>query len=416
MIYIYIFISDLYYYSLNAGYHIGTIRCTQQISKGSIKNISLSQNDSTIQILIQHTGTANYEMVTLNSQFLQSKKLPLCNVATIERQINYLLQYIHQCTKALEAHRTVYATLAKRNVERISDIVKQGNSELLPLPHIELLGLLVTGNLNGALPEYFSEEMTQQKATQWETKSLHSYSRIQRIIIEYLQPASERLLLNLSQLHGYGLWTERYSDLLCSDTITTAIELTRHYLWITQQLLQDTGKASRRFEEFIKWIVRVVQKIADQGQTDYMNNPSGPLYQNPNLIVDYLLKDFGFDSLACYFDDIDQNSPLTMEIDEPQTIKNDVSSSNITRSLRSAYNDMAKHCKTILEEPANTMSHLITPLDTIHLDLSPTINADKSLHTFSNETPGRNEAARLIESKVKKRKKKIEKQQIFDLK
>lgn len=45
----------------------------------------------------------------------------------------------------------------------------------------------------------------------------------------------------------------------------------------------------------------VVQKLIDQSQRDYQDTTPGPLYQNPNLIMDYLMEDFVKDSLAIYF-------------------------------------------------------------------------------------------------------------------
>lgn len=45
----------------------------------------------------------------------------------------------------------------------------------------------------------------------------------------------------------------------------------------------------------------MVQKLIDQSQRDYQDTTPGPLYQNPDLIMDYLMKDFVKDSLAKYF-------------------------------------------------------------------------------------------------------------------
>ncbi|ORZ09284.1 anaphase-promoting complex subunit 4 long domain-containing protein [Absidia repens] len=141
--------------------------------------------------------------------------------------------------------------------------------DAIPLPQVELLGLLATGNLNPAVHEYLSGgELDQQKAKQWETKSMHSYTNVQRIIVEYLQPACERLLLQLSKLRGYGLWTKRYGELICNDSVAAAIKLTQQYMWTMEQLLKSVGQVSRRFQEFILWIYRGSGENKNKIKTD----------------------------------------------------------------------------------------------------------------------------------------------------
>ncbi|SAL99093.1 hypothetical protein [Absidia glauca] len=356
--------------SLNAGYHIGTIPCGLLSSKGSISSIELSQDFTMAQVLVKHANFGSYDLVTLDTNVLQKKKQHLCNVAAIEHQIDYLLRYIQHCTKVMESHHAAYTKLAKNNANKISSILNYENDDTIPLPHVELLGLLATGNLNPAIHEYLSAGITPNHAKQWETKANHSYTCLQRIIIENLQPACERLLLQLSKLRGYGLWTERYGDLLCLDSITTAIELTQHYMWSAQQLLKSVGQVAKRFQEFISWICRVVQKLIDQSQRDYQDTTPGPLYQNPDLIMDYLMKDFVKDSLAIYFtesvNDDRSNMVLPSSTDSTPMKQNQFMT---ILPLPPTLERLVKQCKMILGKPANLMSHFVTHVDGVQLAL-----------------------------------------------
>lgn len=81
------------------------------------------------QVLVKHTDFIRYDLVTLDTNVLQTKKQHLCNVAAIEHQIDYLLRYLQHCTKVMESHHTAYTKLAKNNANKISSILNYENGK-----------------------------------------------------------------------------------------------------------------------------------------------------------------------------------------------------------------------------------------------------------------------------------------------
>ncbi|ORX56881.1 hypothetical protein DM01DRAFT_1334441 [Hesseltinella vesiculosa] len=296
------------HFCVNGSYYIGTVPCatTDGFDKlgATITSIDVTKDLTSIQAVMQmpiSKQTVASKLVVLDSRPCKQKNRQVCQMAEIHNKVDYLLAYIQQCIATLCSHHQVVFSLAHNSALRIAALQQDENSDTVPLPHVELLGLLATGNITGETHDYFTNQLTLQQAKRWESRSTHSYAAMQRIIIEFLQPPCTLLLLQLSKLKGYAQWKQRWGDLLSMDTIQRAVQSVQFMLSSLQKLLLSIGVVSKRFEEFIQWVAKVIQRLTDKNPPDYQNDNPGPVYKDPRQLSDYLMNDFTEDSLAAFF-------------------------------------------------------------------------------------------------------------------
>ncbi|KAI9497478.1 anaphase-promoting complex, cyclosome, subunit 4-domain-containing protein [Zychaea mexicana] len=289
--------------SLNGTYHIGTMSVR---ADGKAKNkehtvVSTCTGPtlSTIQVLVQKSPEKR-DMLSMDSSILLSKRNELCNIAEEQKHVDFLLRYINQCVNLLNKHHTTIRRLAEQSSGEISRLLLERNSETDPMPQIELLGLIATGNTSEPVHAYFTQYLTDQQVKRWESRSHQSYGNLQRLVNEYLEPACSRLLHRLNRLRGYSLWTERYSELLDTSVIDACIDTAQLLLKRLIFYRISVDKVCLEFREFIKWTLHMIEKLADQNGGEYQNHPDAVAY-DPWLVVNFIKKSFATDGLTEYF-------------------------------------------------------------------------------------------------------------------
>ncbi|CAO3642771.1 unnamed protein product [Cunninghamella blakesleeana] len=352
------------HFVIDGSYHIGSVNCIDDSSKiGAIVDISITCNLDIIYIIIKYNNDVerlnDFDFLILNCNILQLKKRQIHNISSIQYEINYILQYIKLCANVLFSHYTTIEKISKSNIDSMSRIIKEHNDKAIPCPEIELLGILAAGPCSEALYDYFTNVLTQQKEKAWETNINRSYTSIQRIILEYLQPACERLLLQLEKLCGYGKCSKIYGEFLCKDTINITIQHVSKYMFTLQQLIISIGKTSKGFQEFFSWIHKYVQKLRDSESTEYTNNPNEPPYNDARTITNFLLNDFKADSLAAYFKkNTDIVSPLSSSLLSGNRKENHHHHQlNPTSILPDLLKKIDECCHLVLKRPSFALSY-----------------------------------------------------------
>lgn len=153
----------------------------------SLTTIDASSDVSELQTLSYRKTAAVNEITfsTLQCDLLRCRRTELCNLATEHGHVLFLLQYIRQTINVLAKHHTTVTSLSKQNATKISDLLlsRNGNwvvgvtkwvafskltslfetlEQTLPMPEIELLGLIATGNPCEAVYEYFTQLLSEQ--------------------------------------------------------------------------------------------------------------------------------------------------------------------------------------------------------------------------------------------------------------
>ncbi|KAI7885842.1 hypothetical protein K492DRAFT_203652 [Lichtheimia hyalospora FSU 10163] len=334
---------------LNGTYYIGSFRTTSEGSKDvfPLTTIDASSNVSQLEILSYRKATAIHKVIfsTLQCDLLCRRRTELCNIATEHGHVLFLLQYIRQTINILAKHHTTITSLSKQNATKISDLLLSRNEQTIPMPEIELLGLIATGNPCEAVYEYFTQLLSDQQLKRWEERSTHSYSCSQLIVCEYLQPACERLLLHLDTLYGYSLWTERYNGLLDPEAVDLCMKRTKKLMQSLTLYLADVTKDSVTFSEFIKWMSNRFYKFVAEGSTEAEIIP-----YDPWRTVEHIRNSFVSDRLAPYF----------------------TTSSDQENHFSAMVESVSAACRTMLKQPSITISANITMTESQTLQLEST--------------------------------------------
>ncbi|CDH48682.1 predicted protein [Lichtheimia corymbifera JMRC:FSU:9682] len=337
---------------LNGTYHIGSFSTRSKGSKDafSLATIDACADVSELQTLSYRKTAAVNEVSfsTLQCDLLRCRRTELCNLATEHGHVLFLLQYIRQTINVLAKHHTTVTSLSKQNATKISDLLLSRNEQTLPMPEIELLGLIATGNPCEAVYEYFTQLLSEQQLKRWGERATHSYSCSQMIVCEYLQPACERLLLHLDTLYGYSLWTERYNGLLDPEAVELCMRRTKKLMQSLTRYLADVTKESVTFSEFIKWMSNMFYKFVGEGGTEAEVIP-----YDPWRAVEHIRNSFASDRLAPYF-----TASSTAPAQE-------MNFSDMVGSVSDA-------CRAMLEQPSITLSANITVTESQTLELDCT--------------------------------------------
>ncbi|CAO3700834.1 unnamed protein product [Rhizopus microsporus] len=284
---------------LNGVYQIGTFNTSQE-KDISILDIAATNTISFIKVFGCTKSTNEHCLLTIDTSFLESKKEEISKVAEIKTRLDYLFQYATHVIETLKDHHSSYTKLTKNVVVSASDAIISNNGELQkPIPEVEFIAILATGNLSQAIRELITDELTPQFIKQWETTNNHGYQSSLRIICEHALPVFERILLQLSDSLGHSLWKERYEPFLDVASVESCIDHVNKLIVLIRDLAQHLRRLIKLFGAFIAWIIKVSSKLADPESTELQNEPT--LCEEPEWVFEYLEEWFVTDKMAKFF-------------------------------------------------------------------------------------------------------------------
>ncbi|KAI8364490.1 anaphase-promoting complex, cyclosome, subunit 4-domain-containing protein [Choanephora cucurbitarum] len=167
------------------------------------------------------------------------------------------------------------------------------------MPEVEFIGILATGNLSSPLQELMLDFLTPQKIKEWESTTLHGCQYSLVTTCQYILPACDRILLELSKLQGYSLWTERYGDFLEIGSVESCISCIEEFMKEVVAFTKSINRLIKSFSAFIKWILGVSEKVSDPDSIE--PGTQFGVCEEPDLVFDYLDNCFVKDSIAKYF-------------------------------------------------------------------------------------------------------------------
>ncbi|CEI97461.1 hypothetical protein RMCBS344292_11593 [Rhizopus microsporus] len=273
---------------LNGVYQIGSFNTSQE-KDISILDIAATNTISPIKVFGCTKSTNEHCLLTIDTSFLESKKEEISKVAEIKTRLDYLFQYATHVIETLKDHHSSYTKLTKNVVVSASDAIISNNGELQkPIPEVEFIAILATGNLSQAIRELITDELTPQ------TTNNHGYQSSLRIICEHALPVFERILLQLSDSLGHSLWKERYEPFLDVASVESCIDHVNKLIVLIRDLAQHLRRLIKLFGAFIAWIIK-----ADPESTELQNEPT--LCEEPEWVFEYLEEWFVTDKLAKFF-------------------------------------------------------------------------------------------------------------------
>ncbi|KAG1147680.1 hypothetical protein G6F37_003072 [Rhizopus arrhizus] len=300
------------YVILNGIYQIGVIKINQALQKGtSILNITTEINMKSLFILTQ---SDEYDSVMIDTHILEIKKEEIFNISKIQTQLNYLFKYATYTLDVLKRHYDSFTRQTKTIITNTIDVIMNQSGEIQnPMPEVEFVAILATGNFSPISRELMTDYLTPQIVKQWESTNHNGYQNSLVTICEYVLPVLDRILLQLSHLLGYGLWKERYSEFLDPDSIEECISRVQKLIFQVRELACQLRRLIKLFKAFIKWIHLVSLKTSDPESVELQNLSN--LCEEPEFVFEYLEEWFIQDNLAKYFvDSKDSKNSLNIQL------------------------------------------------------------------------------------------------------
>ncbi|KAL9540508.1 hypothetical protein MBANPS3_009640 [Mucor bainieri] len=293
---------------LNGIYPIGSVALTDPYSKVQLEalEVTAAHNIASLQILTKpRSNSPEFVSYTLDTQILDDRKEEIHSISHVQTQLNYLLQYTKSTLDVVKRHHDAYSGFTKAIARQAANYITNHNEGTSAMPEVELFATLATGNVTESLQEFFTEYLTSQRIKQWESNVKHGHHNSLVTICEHILPACERIQMQLSKLLGYSLWTQRYGDFLRSEAVESCIEKARKLVSEAFEYSKALGSLTKSFDAFSKWIAIVSQKIYDPDSVEFEHQSI--LCENPELVADFLEKNFVQDALGVYFSQTAKN-------------------------------------------------------------------------------------------------------------
>ncbi|CAO3660458.1 unnamed protein product [Rhizopus stolonifer] len=331
-----------------------------------ILNINAEMNMDSLQVLAQSKEPREYGLFVVNTHILQEKKQEIFILSKIQTQLNYLFSYTNYNMDVLKKHYDVYSRQNKRVVDNAMDVTIKNSGEIdNPMPEVELVMLLATGGFSLVTKTLLLEYLTPQSIKTWETTSMNEYKQLQQILCNYVLPSLERIMVQLSQLLGYGRWKERYRDFIDPNSVEKWIDCVQKLIIRVRELTDKLRRLLKIFGAFVKWLHIVSLKLSDMESEELQSLSS--LCEEPDLVFEYLEEWFIKDKLAEYF--IDSNG----------------------KSLSTQLSDLEKACSCPLQKPLEALSKKMQIISThiFKLDIvSPNNPSRDDIASFTSNDAG----------------------------
>ncbi|KAI8967143.1 anaphase-promoting complex, cyclosome, subunit 4-domain-containing protein [Mycotypha africana] len=227
--------------------------------------------------------------------------------------------------------------------EEVSDCITNVEESAMAMPSVEFIGALATGMVTEPLHHFFTEILNIRGIKQWEDDM--NYGHVNSLIVasQYILPACDRMLIELSKLYGYSSWTQRYGDLLNEKEVNNCITYVRDLISVMYRFIRSLQNVMKIFAAFISWVSVVWEKVvtseSESSKIDY-------ICDEPELVLQYLQTSFTEDPFKHYF----ASTP-------------DTSNTNLVQLV----NKLTNGCHDMLSKPSTTISTKIRHLSTLSL-------------------------------------------------
>eukprot|EP00833_Pecoramyces_ruminatium_P001704 jgi/Orpsp1_1/1175736/evm.model.c7180000055024.1 len=190
--------SDLHYLSLI----VISADSENDILTGELENDlnNINKNSSSIDFNKINKKYKLYKM-TFDTVLLYSKKMKIKALAMKLENIISHLSYIYTGIKNMKSEYEGKIKITNDNLKKFGEVME--DFAVFTPPITEFIITFVTGLPTQSVRHYLSNELKERGLKSWERTLDVTYTNIQKLIIEYVQPGCERLLYYLSDLLGF---------------------------------------------------------------------------------------------------------------------------------------------------------------------------------------------------------------------
>lgn len=168
---------------------------------------------------------------------------------TLERLLDVVLRALGACETVLRESEK--QTMIWR--EELEECGQQQDMSVADV-HADLFRFLVAGRCGPAVSEWVGSRMTNRTVTKWEGSMLAAFSTVQKLVLQSIAPALERVMLVVAELEAWAADTAEVGVLLDEKETTRAVALTRGLLMLVENMRLDAETEYAAADEWCKWL------------------------------------------------------------------------------------------------------------------------------------------------------------------
>ncbi|OWB71576.1 hypothetical protein B5S31_g1266 [[Candida] boidinii] len=209
----------------------------------------------------------------------------------------------------------------------------------------DLCDLLLTGIISDATKVWITEYIGDRGLKRWSKLGKSCYDNFKKVLFYDLIPASEQLLVLLTNISGLADWKTKTADLnLDPENINNSIEIGKSILKELYHLMFLVNEEGNGFDSFINWLTFILNDITGDSNDDMVQSKTSD-------IIDYMTNGLLYSKLL-------------------RRLNNFKDSDTTSDNIFAMFKDLRKSCDTTLTSVRQSISEKVSSDDLVHISES----------------------------------------------
>ncbi|OUM53732.1 hypothetical protein BVG19_g3041 [[Candida] boidinii] len=206
----------------------------------------------------------------------------------------------------------------------------------------DLCDLLLTGIISDATKIWITDYIGDRGLKRWSKLGKSCYDNFKKVLFYDLIPASEQLLVLLTNISGLADWKTKTADLsLDPENINNSIEIGKSILKELYHLLFLVNEEGNGFDSFIDWLTFILNDITGNSNDDMVQSKTSD-------IIDYMTNGLLYSKLL-------------------KRLNNLKDSDTTSNNVFSMFKDLRKSCDNTLTSVRQSISEKVSSDDLVHV-------------------------------------------------
>ncbi|OWB64728.1 hypothetical protein B5S33_g655 [[Candida] boidinii] len=206
----------------------------------------------------------------------------------------------------------------------------------------DLCDLLLTGIISDATKIWITDYIGDRGLKRWSKLGKSCYDNFKKVLFYDLIPASEQLLVLLTNISGLADWKTKTADLsLDPENINNSIEIGKSILKELYHLLFLVNEEGNGFDSFIDWLTFILNDITGNSNDDMVQSKTSD-------IIDYMTNGLLYSKLL-------------------KRLNNLKDSDTTSNNVFSMFKDLRKSCDNTLTSVRQSISEKVSSDDLVHI-------------------------------------------------
>ncbi|GMF07543.1 unnamed protein product [[Candida] boidinii] len=206
----------------------------------------------------------------------------------------------------------------------------------------DLCDLLLTGIISDATKIWITDYIGDRGLKRWSKLGKSCYDNFKKVLFYDLIPASEQLLVLLTNISGLADWKTKTADLsLDPENINNSIEIGKSILKELYHLLFLVNEEGNGFDSFIDWLTFILNDITGNSNDDMVQSKTSD-------IIDYMTNGLLYSKLL-------------------KRLNNLKDSDTTSNNVFAMFKDLRKSCDITLTSVRQSISEKVSSDDLVHI-------------------------------------------------